>query len=95
MPPVEAFSVSGLDLRFYSDDHWPPHVRKPGTWEIRVYILTTTESDLHFDAAWPKKSGVGPTGAQQRSLRRRVADHRAELLVEWDDKVRFDPPSAP
>jgi hypothetical protein len=36
VPKVDAFSVAGLVLRFYSNDHMPPHfhAEKPGRWEV-------------------------------------------------------------
>lgn len=97
VPPVDAFSITGLDLDFLSNDHWPPHfhVTRRGKWEIRVYILTTTKDKLDFDIKWPKNAGAGPRGRLQRTLRRHVVLHRAALLEEYRAKVNFDPPSQP
>ena len=97
MPPVDAISIPGLDLVFLSDDHWPPHfhAKRRGEWEIRVYIQTTTEADLHYDLKWPKRRGAGPDGSLQRELRKRVVKHREKLLKEWNEKVHFDPPTNP
>ena len=42
MPKVDAFSLPGLEVLFYSGDHLPPHihVRKTGKWEIRLYFIS-------------------------------------------------------
>lgn len=69
--------------------HLPPHLHatKVGHWEIRVYLLTTTEHSLAFDLKWPKKAGAGPSAAIQRTLAKAVAANRAALLLEWEQKV--------
>ena len=73
MGKVTVIFIVGLDLWFNSSDHLPPHLHatKLGQWEIRVYLLTTTEQTLAFDLKWPKKAGIGPAAALQRTLRKR------------------------
>ncbi len=85
MGKVDAFQLDGLVLLFYSNDHLPPHfhVIKRGSWEIRVYLLATTQQELSFDLKW----GAGPSGRDQQRLRVAVDAHRAALLAEWEAKV--------
>lgn len=92
MPTVTALSVDGLELSFLSNDHRPPHFHatRPGEWEIRVYILTTTERKLHYSIKWSRKGAEGPGGRLRRALRRAVAQHRVALLAEFEEKVNTD-----
>ncbi len=89
MPKVAAFEINGLELRFYSFDHNPPHfhVIKPGDWEIVVNILSTTEDTLDGRVRWSKRSGQ-PSAAVQRQIAQRVAGSRQQLLEEWESKVQ-------
>ena len=85
MGRVESFAVAGLDLWFNSHDHPPPHfhARKPGSWEIRIYILTCTEGSADFETRW----GSRPTSRELRELASAVLRCRAALLGEWETKV--------
>lgn len=89
MGKVTVIFIAGLELWFNSSDHLPPHLHatKAGHWEIRVYLLTTTERALAFDLKWPKKAGAGPSAAIQRTLRKAIAANRTALLLEWEQKV--------
>ncbi len=88
MGKVDAFSIDGLRLWFNSLDHRPPHfhVKKPGAWEIRVFILTTQEKSLDFNikVIFGKKE---PISAEQKEIAALVVAHREELLQEWETKV--------
>jgi hypothetical protein len=86
---VTAFSIPGLDLWFNSSDHLPPHfhARKPGRWEVRVYILECTPARLSFTAKWPRLGGAGPRRRARRALLEATLEHRVELLLEWEQKV--------
>lgn len=88
MGKVESITVSGLDLWFNSSDHSPPHfhARKPGTWEIRVFIMRCTKGRLDYEIKWPRY-GKGPNGGEQRQILAAVLEHRDRLLVEWEQKV--------
>jgi hypothetical protein len=81
--------VDGLEVRFFSNDHMPPHlhVSKRGEWHIKVYILETTARVLSYDTVFVRRSI--PRGVR-RHLARRVALHRATLLREWEAKVQGD-----
>jgi hypothetical protein len=87
---VEAISIPGLDLWFNSADHLPPHfhARKPGRWEIRVYILECSESRLALTLKWPGSGGPRPRD-QCRLLAATLAKREA-LLAEWERKVVFE-----
>lgn len=88
MGKVEAFTIAGLDLWFNSIDHRPPHfhARCPGRWEIRVYILECTETQLSYEVKW----GANPIRRHREQLLERVVGHRVALLEEWERKVRYE-----
>jgi hypothetical protein len=83
---VDAFSIDGLRLLFHSSDHPPPHfhVKKPGAWEIRVFIESTQKKSLDFNVIFARKE---PTSAEKTKIAALVVDHREELLQEWETKV--------
>ena len=89
MPKVDAFQMDGLEVRFFSNDHMPPHlhVSRSGEWHIKVYILETTNRDLSHDIVFVRRS---ISGSVKRDLARLVALHRESLLREWEDKVQRD-----
>lgn len=83
MARVKAFSVEGLDLRFFSNDHDPPHFHafhRGGDWEVTV---------LFNEAPGQMLSRLRPGGARMRASHKRALldgaeNHRAELLIEWE-----------
>jgi hypothetical protein len=77
--------VAGLELWFNSHDHGPPHfhARRPGLWEVRIYILTCTQFFTDYDLKW----GGTPCGRDLRELGVGAARHRVALLAEWNAKV--------
>jgi hypothetical protein len=80
---------------FNSNDHTPAHFhmkklggrRTKNFWEIRVFILTTTKSDLDYKFKIPKNRKEQIPGWLQKTIRDKVVSFRAELLKEWEDKV--------
>ncbi|MCB9520196.1 MAG: helix-turn-helix domain-containing protein [Myxococcales bacterium] len=62
MPKLSSFVIDGLLLFFYSADHAPPHFHasRPGEWEIRVFIDTTTVERLHYTLKYPRGAGCRP-----------------------------------
>ena len=88
MPRVEAFAINGIELWFNSADHDPAHfhARKPGAWEIRVSIVSTTNKTLSYSFKWPTR-GATVAGRLQKELRDATVRHRVTLLVEWENKV--------
>lgn len=91
MGRVEAVAIPGMDLWFNSSDHLPPHfhARKPGRWEVRVYILECTEAHFAFSLKWPGR-GDGPQRRERRLLLGATLGQRSELLEEWERKVVFE-----
>jgi hypothetical protein len=90
VPKVDAFTVAGLVLRFYSNDHMPPHfhAEKPGQWEVRVRFRRDPSEMIEFIT---KRR---PRTSELRELKRLAELHRIALLVEWDAKVSIAPPGA-
>jgi hypothetical protein len=90
VPKVDAFSVDGLVLRFFSHGHMPPHfhAEKPGQWEVRVrFRLGPGEM---IEVLSKKK----PRASELKELKRLAEDHRVALMDEWDTKVSVDEPGA-
>ncbi len=85
MGQVDCFTLEGLQMTFNSSDHLPAHfhVRRPGTWEIRVYFLLCSEGELRYEIKW----GTEPPRRDKREILDGVLKHRAALLTEWETKV--------
>jgi len=84
MPRVASFELPGIDCRFYSNDHEPPHfhARRKGEWEYRVFFLLRTEQMLEL------KWGSGASARDRKALCDAAEEHRAALMQEWNDKVQ-------
>ena len=89
MGRVSAFEIDGMDLWFNSSDHLPPHfhARKPGSWEIRVFFLLCSDGHLESEKKWPP-GRPSPRNREREAILRATLEHRAELLEEWEQKVR-------
>jgi hypothetical protein len=87
---VDAFTVAGLVLRFYSNDHMPPHfhAEKPEHWEVRVRFRRDPSEMIEFIT---KKR---PRASELKELKRLAELHRIALLAEWDAKVSITAPGA-
>lgn len=90
MPKVQAFSIPGLEVRFYSSDHLPPHIHviDVGEWEIRVYFLRCTNDQLDYDIKWPKGFD-GPQRNVRKQILQQVLKHRGDLFDEWERTVDY------
>lgn len=90
VPKVDTFSVAGLVLRFYSNDHTPPHfhAEKLGHWEVRLLFRRDPTQMIEFVT---KKK---PRPAELKELKRLAELHRIALLVEWEAKVSITTPGA-
>ena len=88
MGRVTVMAIPGLDLWFNSSDHLPPHfhARKPGEWEIRVYIMDCSEGHLEFDMKWPPRGG-GPRSREKNRILEATLRNRVDLVREWASKV--------
>ncbi len=88
---VSTLSVPGLELWFNTSDHLPPHLHaeKAGDWEVRVYFLR--EPVEMFETKWTMRPGR-PSRGELSELGRKVEESRAQLLVEWEQKVNVTAP---
>lgn len=88
MVKVESFCIQGLEAFFRSNDHHPCHfhVKKQGKWEIRVYILTSTEK-LHYSVKFPKNQKQLPNAKEERLILDFVIKNRGKLYIDWETKV--------
>lgn len=64
MPKVVAFSLSGIELWFWSNDHAPPHFHacRVDEWEIVVRFMLCAEGRLDFEVKW----GSEPTAKDKK-----------------------------
>ncbi len=88
MAALKSFSLPGLKLWFYSNDHEPPHfhAKRKEEWELRVKFLETGEG--MFEIKW-RKSGKATVSAQDKKmLIEMIEKHRLEILQEWEEKVQ-------
>ena len=88
MVKVDNFYIHGLEAFFRSSDHHAPHfhVKKKGQWEIRVYIITSTEN-LHYSVKFPKNQKQLPSSKEEKSILNFVTKNREQLYLDWEAKV--------
>jgi hypothetical protein len=86
MGRVESLRIQGVECWFNSQDHRPAHfhARRRGEWEVRVFFLLREEEMLeHVTKRF--------IGSRHRALLCKAArEKRAELLIEWERKVKYD-----
>ena len=89
MAKLECFTIDGLELWFFSNDHLPPHfhAKRQGQWEVRVNFLESTTAKM-FSVVWQKGKGKGVPRADTKLIEAMVAAHRADILKEWEGKVQ-------
>jgi hypothetical protein len=101
MGRVSTVKFSGLDARFYSNDHLPPHfhLEKDGEWEVKVKFLFDHKNDV-FELVY----GKGPTEKQKKQILQTIRKKnknkdelsvREKLLKEWEEKVSTKSPGEP
>lgn len=101
MGRVSTVRFSGLDARFYSNDHLPPHfhLEKDGEWEVKVRFLFDHEDDI-FEIVY----GKGPNKKQRTQILKAIRQKsenkdepsvREKLLKEWEQKVSTQSPGEP
>ena len=83
---MTCFSIAGMKLWFYPNDHEPPHfhAKRKGEWEMRILFLQRPE-DM-FELVWTAKKKQ-MSKADREVLHEMVELHRFELLREWEQKV--------
>lgn len=89
MGKIGGFNLNGLEAFFQSGDHRPPHfhVKKKGEWEIRVYIATTTKSNLDYSFKFPKNNSKTIDSKEKEKIINFVINKRESLLVDWETQV--------
>lgn len=89
MGKIEYFSIQGLQAFFRSNDHRPPHfhVKKVRTWEVRVYILTSSKNGLDYSFKFPKNNSVTLTSKEKKTILRFITNNREKLLLDWETQV--------
>ena len=87
MANLEAFSMTGIKLWFWPNDHNPPHfhAKRTGEWEIKVRFLESDEAMLEI--AWAKKK-KSISRTDRKTLIEQVKKHRFEIFREWEQKVK-------
>lgn len=87
MGKVTSFNIEGIYCWFWSQDYLPPHfhAKKRGEWHYKVWFLKSEGAML--------ERARGPQGRisarYRRLLQKKAALHRAELLQEWEQKVKY------
>jgi hypothetical protein len=86
MAKLKCFSMDGVDLWFWPNDHEPPHfhAKRKGEWELRVKFLESREN--MFEIVW-RKSKRTISAREGKRLAEMVEKHRLEILREWEEKV--------
>jgi hypothetical protein len=86
MAKIRCFSIAGMQLWFYSNDHEPPHfhARRKGEWEYRVRFLESVNEMFELVSSMKKAQ---MSKADREKLRKMVETHRMEILQEWEQKV--------
>jgi hypothetical protein len=86
MAKITCFSIPGMQLWFFSNDHEPPHfhAKRSGEWEYKVNFLES--SSKMFELVWStKKSQMSKT--DRELLQEMVGKNQIEILREWEQKV--------
>ncbi len=80
MVTVSAFSLSGLKIWFWSNDHEPPHfhVKRRGEWEIKVAFLE--DSSEMIEIVFGK-----PAAKVQKEISELTEQYRLEILEQWQE----------
>ena len=86
MPRVASFDLPGIDCRFYSNDHEPPHfhAKRKDEWEYRVFFLQPRKHMLKL------KWGGSVSAKDRKIILDAAEEHREALMQEWGEKVQSD-----
>jgi Domain of unknown function (DUF4160) len=86
MAKLECFSIAGVDLWFWPNDHEPPHfhAKRRGEWEVRVNFLE--DGGTMFELVWAAKRKQMSRN-DRATLEGLVREHRPAILKEWETKV--------
>ena len=91
MAKLKCFTIDGVELWFFPDDHLPAHfhAKRKGHWEVRVYFQEGT-TDKMVSVKWLKDKRKGVPRADTKLIETIVKAHRADILKEWEEKVQPD-----
>jgi hypothetical protein len=86
MANLTCFSIAGIKLWFYSNDHEPPHfhAKRKGEWEVKIHFLQGPAR--MFELVWAAKKKQ-MSKVDRDLLQEMVEQHRFEILGEWEQKV--------
>jgi uncharacterized protein DUF4160 len=86
MANLSCFSIAGMRLWFYPNDHEPAHfhAKRKGEWEMKVRFQEGSAE--MFELVWAAKKKQ-MSKADREALQEMVKTHRFELLREWEQKV--------
>jgi hypothetical protein len=81
MATVTAFTVNGLKIWFWSNDHDPPHfhVKRNGEWEVKIKFM------LDQSRMVENLSRKGPSKSVLKELTKLAEKHREKLLKQWQE----------
>jgi hypothetical protein len=87
MADLICFTIPGLKLWFYPNDHEPPHfhAKRKGEWEFKILFLEGRGG--MFELVWAATKKKQMSKNDREALCERVEAHRLELLREWEEKV--------
>ena len=82
MARLKCFSIDGMELWFWSNDHEPPHfhAKRKQEWEISVNFLES-ESKM-FVTKWQQKPC---SSRDKKALQHMVRKYRMQLIREWEN----------
>lgn len=86
-PRLRTFDLPGVELRFFSDDHLPPHfhAESPGKWACKVYFRRPPDRMIEVV--------YGRIPAKTRKRLCTLAEkRRAALYAEWESTVDVSDP---
>jgi Domain of unknown function (DUF4160) len=86
MAKLTCFSIPGMELWFWSNDHEPAHfhAKRKGEWLYKVNFQNPAGE--MFECIWStKKSGMPK--ADWKLLEEMVEKYRDEIQKEWEKKV--------
>jgi hypothetical protein len=89
MATLKTFSIPGMKLWFYPNDHGSHfHAKRNGEWEYRIKFQENDEA--MFELKWQKTKKRFMSTQDKKCLRELVKGHRLEILKEWEQKVKND-----
>jgi hypothetical protein len=87
--PQLPLRIDGMEVKFYSNDHMPPHfhVQRKGEWKITVRFLTSNSKLLDYTLDW-KKTKEGPNRSDIERIINYIIINRDSIVAKWN--VKYD-----